>query len=269
MRRIVRFESADGLLVLELPMWRAEQEERQAARLAVGRPPLMHYGSDLQGSATVVVDVAEISYRALLVDHDGADVALDQIRSLLRRIGRGKLWMQLSDNTERWCWARAGELASYEISYAKPLQTGLSITFQRLSDWYGAEQQSLTQTVTSSPASFTLVSDGTVPTRQLEIEIVSLSAEGFANPQIRNVSASMGFGVTASSTAPNQKILVTVSDILSRRARFWNGTTWQDVPVTLGPTQSELVVIMPGSQLIQVDGVTNGIVSIRWYDAYA
>jgi hypothetical protein len=269
MRRIVRFESADGLLVLELPMWKAEQEERQAARLAVERSPLMHYGSDLQGSATVVVDVADISHRALLVDHDGADAALDQIRALLRRIGRGKLWMQLSDNTERWCWARAGELGSYEISHDRPLQTGLSITFQRLSDWYAVSQQTVSQTVTTSPASFTLVSVGTVPTRQLEIEISALGTGGFTNPQIRNVSAAMGFSVTASSSAPNQKVLVTVKDVLSRRARFWNGTSWQDVPVTLGPTQSELFVIMPGSQLLQVEGVTNGIVTIRWYDAYA
>ena len=269
MRRVVRFESADSVYVLELPLTRAEQEEGQSARLALLRPPLMNYAADLQGSATVVADVADIRHRAVLIDPDGADADLDEIRALLRRIGRGKLWMRLSDGTERWCWARAGELARYQVTHDKPIETGLSITFQRLSDWYGAEQRALTQAVTSSPASFTLVSDGTVLTRQLEIEIVSLNAGGFTNPQIRNVSAAMGFGVTASGSASDQKILVTVNDVLSRRARFWNGTSWQDVPITLGATQSELFVLMPGSQLVQVEGVTNGIVTVRWYDAYA
>jgi hypothetical protein len=269
MRRVVRFESADGMHVLELPLTRAEQEEGQSARLALLRPPLTNYAADLQGSATVVADVADIRHRAVLIEPDGADADLDRIRALLRRIGRGRLWMRLSDDTERWCWARAGELGHYQVVHDKPIETGLSITFQRLSDWYGAAQRALTQTVTSSPASFTLVSDGTVATRQLEIEITALSAGGFTNPQIRNVSAAMGFGVTASSSAPNQKILVTVNDVLSRRARFWDGASWQEVPITLGPTQSELFVLVPGSQLLQVEGVTDGIVSIRWYDAYA
>jgi len=269
MRVLVRFESADGMHVLQLPLTRAEQEEGQSARLALLRPPLMNYAADLHGGATVVADVADIRHRAVLIDPDGADADLDQIRALLRRIGRGRLWMRLSDGTERWCWARAGELGQYQVSHDKPMQTGLTITFQRLSDWYAADQSALTQTVTSSPASLMLASNGTVPTRQLEIEITSLSAGGFANPQILNVSAAMWFGVTASSTAPNQKILVTVNDILSRRAQFWNGTSWQEVPVTLGPTQSELFVLMPGSQLLQVEGVTDGIVTIRWYDAYA
>lgn len=268
MRVLTRFESADGLLILTLPMRRGEQSEGQSARVALERPPLMAYAADLQGSATVVPDVAEVRLRAVLLDPE-ADADLDQLRALLRRIGRGKLWMRLGDASERWCWARADELGSYEVSYERPVETGISLTFLRLSDWYAATQSEVSQAVTASPTSLNLTSNGRVPTRQLEVEITANAVNGFANPTVKNVSAAMSFTVSASSTAAGQKVRVTTSGNLTRGAQFWDGSAWSDVPVTPGGNQAELMVIEPGTQVIEVTGVTDGTVTVRWHDAFA
>lgn len=268
MRVLVRFESADGSLVIDLPRLRGEQSEGQAARNVLARPPLLPYAADLHGSSMVVADAADVRLRAILLDPT-ADADLDQLRARLRRIGRGKLWMRLGDNTERWCWARPEDLASIEIGYEQPLVTGLSLSFTRLSDWYAQAQSEVTQNVTASPTTFQIVSNGAVLSRQLEVEITANAASGFANPKLENLAAGREFTVSASSTAAGQKVRVTLSSNLTRRAQFFDGTSWSDVSVTAGPKQAELMVIVPGAQDIRVSGVTNGTVALRWYDAFA
>lgn len=266
MRRIVRFESADGSLVLPLPLLQAEQEDSQSVRTATAKPPMVNYAADLHGSATTVVGVAEIRHRAVLISPDDAD--LDQLRALLRRIGRGKLWMQLDDGSKRWSWARATDLASYTVAADKPLQTAVTIGFLRLSDWYAAAEQVVTATLSGSPVTVTLTVAGTVPTTVITITLTAGSANGFTNPQIRNVAAGLGFTVQATASAAGQQIRVQQADLAFRRAQYYDGTVWTAVNLLPDPNQAQAFALNPGVQAIRITGASNATIEIRWSEAY-
>lgn len=267
MRVLTRFESPDGLLVLPIPRQRGEQSESHSLRLGLERAPLAPYAVDLQGAASAVPDTAQIRVRAVLLEPD-TDSTLDQLRALLRRIGRGRLWMELDDGTERWCWARAEELVSYDVSHERPLETGVALSFVRLSDWYGATAQVQTETITASPAQFVVTSQGLVTTRHVELEMTALSAQGFQQPTIRNLSLALSFTVLAAATAAGQKVRVALADNLIRRAWFYDSATWSEVVALPGASQAELFALAPGPQQVEVTGATDATLTLRWYDAF-
>lgn len=150
-------------------MMQAEQEDAQQARVALERAPLMDYAADLHGSRDVVADTAAVRHRAVLVSPD--DAGLDELRAKLRLIGRGRLWMQLDDETERWCLARAVDLGSYQVQADRPLQTGVTIEFVRLSDWYAADKRLERIASSSSPAERSIIVGGTIPTRRVTVTL--------------------------------------------------------------------------------------------------
>lgn len=261
MRHFTRFESVDGAFVLLLPMRRVEQEESQAARTALGRPPLVDYGIDTQGGARVVADIAEIRHRAVLLSPESDD-ELDALRALLRRIGRGRLWLKLSDGTERWAWARATDLGSYQVASAQPIETGITVGFVRLSDWFAAIESEMVASITESPTDIVVTTSGLIPTRHVTVEIEATAADGVVDPTFENRSSVTSFTAQVASSAIGQTVTV---DVLAARARRWDG---QEVTLIPGGNQAELWRLEPGTQTVRITGVTSGILRLRWRDAY-
>ena len=266
MRYITRFTSADGVLSLDLPLTVGEQSEGQAVRKALAKAALLSYAADLQSPGLVVPDTAEVRLRATLYEPT-LDSTLDQIRALLRKIGRGKLWMRLSDGTERWCWARADDLGSWEVSAEHPVSAGFTVSFTRLSDWYAAAPQQVVLAV-SGTALVQVTVAGVLPTRNITIEMEATAAGGFANPVVENVALGLSFSVAATAAAAGDRIRVAPSHVVSWRAQYYDGTSWTDVPAIPGPAQAVLLELEPGRNVLRISSCPAATVTIRWFEAY-
>ncbi|MCS7295447.1 MAG: hypothetical protein NZ761_08620 [Dehalococcoidia bacterium] len=266
MRRIVRFASVDGSIVLPLPLLAGEQSEEQSARLALGRAPSAPYAADLQGSRRVVVDAATVRLRALLLAPDD-DGELDQLRARLRGIGRGRLWMQLENGSERWCWARAQELATYQVSAERPSQTVVALTFVRLSDWYADALATLSQAVATSGTTVTVTSSGLVPTTELTVTLV---ASGTVSGLALQNQVTGELVATTRTLATGQRIRLRVPAF--RVLYSADGTNWTDdwANTQLGPLQAGLLSLVPGPNPLRLTWTGSGSVTltVEWRDAY-
>jgi hypothetical protein len=264
-RYLARFTDPLGSVVLELPQYMAEQDEQVSLRTAIEPIPLGNYAADLLGGRMSLAGVAQVRHRATLVQP--LDAELDRIRRILRQVGRGKLWLVLEDGSMRWAWARAEEAGSFNVSAEKPLTAGVSLSFLRLSDWYAPTAQEVTR---SGSGIFTCTVAGTVPTAELEILFVANSAGGYSNPTLQNQTTGDRFTVNRTASVAGAQLRVLPARWQALES-VDGGVTWTDVTAELSvPTvQATVMRLMPGANPLQVSGVADADVSVRWFDAYA
>jgi hypothetical protein len=264
-RYLARFTDPLGEIVLELPQYMADQEEQVTLRTSIDSIPLGNYAADLLGGRMSLAGVVRVRHRATLVEPVDAD--LERIRSILRRVGRGKLWLVLEDGSMRWAWARAEEAGSFTISAGKPLTAGVSLTFLRLSDWYAPTAQEVAR---SGSGMLTCTVAGTVPTAELEILFVANSAGGYSNPSVQNQATGDQFTVNCTASTAGSRLRVIPARWQALES-VDGGVTWTDVTAELSvPTiQATVLRLVPGANPLQVSGVAAGEVSVRWFDAYA
>lgn len=266
----LRFEYANQSYVFSTAAM--EWSDRQELRYRVEDVPFGHYGLSSVGLGAAPRGVAEVSIRYVEVGQNALVVEqrLRELRAFMARAGLGKLWIRDAQNAQFWCWARPRAMPEVTYGVDHTRLVPVTLTFYRLSDWYGATQQSVSVQSTISPRLFVVGPvGGTIATREVEIEITANGVNGFVNPFVLNGDTDHQFQVTATATAAGQKILVAPTDNMSWRARFFNGTSWTQVPLTIGQYQTEVMRLLVGSQMFSVQNVTNGTITVRWYDAYA
>jgi len=270
-RHIVRFESLDGVTVVTLPMDKAEVESAQELRTAMVAGVGMDYAVDLHGSLPAPLGVGEERLRAVL--YQGAiptiDTEVDALRQALHSIGRGRLWSEGADGSERWAWARATRMPDLTVSYESVFTAPILIEFTRLSDWFSATKTTIQQTILASPTTVNVTNDGTTPARAITFLLAAKAAGGFSSPAIANALTSESWTSTRVAADGSAQLRVDTGR-LSVEYSTDAGNTWADdyANFSTGAVQIGFLRLLPGSQSLTVTGVTNADLTVEFYEPY-
>lgn len=259
----VRFESPNGTTVVTFSQIMGEWESTQDIQVGVESVHGAHYGHDQWGQAVAPVNPAEERWRALVPNED-----VDEFRSTLHRIGRGRLYIKLNDDSERWAWARLNAIPDISLAVRGVPYVPLSLPFTRLSDWYAAAATTVNATLDSSPETVSVTNAGLVETRNITITLTANSAAGFDDVTIANTTTAEQ--VSVSRTAANGEMIRL--DVLGFRLETSDdgGSTWTDITqdLALGGTQVSPLTFVPGGNVITVTGATDADISIAFYSSW-
>ena len=257
---LVRFESPDGTHVVTFSQRQAEWSSSQSLQVGIASVHGADYGYDPWGGGSVPVNPAEERWRALVPNDD-----VDVTRSRAHSIGRGRLFIRLHDETERWAWARLNAMPDIELGVQGIPYVPLILPFTRLSDWFAAEATVVEETVTGN-TSFIVESAGLAVTRNIVITLTANSAGGFDQPTIANGSTVESFTIDRVAVAGE----VVRIDVEAFRMEHDVGNGMEDVTedLKLGGTQVMPISLIGGNNLIEVTGITDSTVRIEFYDAW-
>ena len=270
-RHIVRFESLDGVTVVTLPMDRAEVESAQELRTAMVPGVGMDYAVDLHGSLPAPMGVGEERLRAVL--YQGAtptiDTEVDALRQALHSIGRGRLWSEGADGSERWAWARAARMPDLTVSYESVFTAPILIEFTRLSDWFSATKTTVQQTILASPTTVNVTNDGTAPARAITFLLAAKAAGGFSSPSIVNALTGETWSSTRTASNGNHALRVDTGRYTVERTTD-NGASWTDdyAAFSTGAVQVGFMRFLPGAQSITITGCPNAQLTIEFWPVY-
>lgn len=191
-RYIDRFTSLDGsTTIYSFPTKRYEWEPSQAIRspasAVLGAPYAFRHFGTAPGLRALAVE----RLRALAVETTNAALEdeLDEMRSELYTVGLGKLWTIDADNARRWCYAELAEMPVFQLSPENKFALPVAFGFNRFSDWFGETSITHTETVTSSPDTFTVNNPGNLPATIVEVRFRANANPGFTNPKLENTTA--------------------------------------------------------------------------------
>ena len=262
-----KFESPDATTVVEFDPDQGiipdEWERRQELQGGIETIHGADYGYDPWGGGAAPVGPSQERIRAL-VENERVDTVLNT----LHRIGRGRLWMQLHNDDERWAWAKIDTIPRMTLGAEDFLEVPFSIPFTRLSDWYAAEATVIDETITSSPETVNAMNDGMNTTRNIVITLTANSAGGFSNPSVNNTTTNETF--TVNRAGGNGDMLRV--DVLNFRAEYSEdgGTTWDDTTQSmfLANSQVSALSLLPDDNVIVVSGVTDATYRMDFYSAW-
>lgn len=137
------FVAADGSPSYTFPLDNYEWETQQGLQVPVSGLVGAHYAYDHLGyrpglsmpaNERLRFDIQELS--PTLVDSE-----LDDMKSALFSIGRGRLFATDSVGVQRWAWARLVSMPTTRWRAGDIFKMATSLEFRRNSDWYGATQR--------------------------------------------------------------------------------------------------------------------------------
>lgn len=141
----------------------------------------------------------------------------------------------------------------------------------------GDERVFASFTVSSDPTTFTIVNEGHFRTSNIIIRIESLGAGGYVNPRIDNLTTEqwISFARTGSTSSHVIQAKCTLGPHRVRESSD-GGASFVDSPssgniwtsTTIDDHQVPLMELIPGSNSMQVTGVTNSRVMFLWLPAY-
>lgn len=166
-RWLEKFASIDGLTSYPFPRYGHETSHRQGLRTAYAPVIGADYAVDLLGTLPASKEPGEESVKFLLAGETAAavDTEWDLARGTIQRIGRGKLWSIDDTGSRRWCWARPQEMVEGDLARENFTFMPVSVTFDRLSDWFAETATTIIEPVTTTPHSFTITVTGNTPVR--------------------------------------------------------------------------------------------------------
>jgi hypothetical protein len=272
-RYLEKFTSIDGLTSYTFPLgayqWETQQQIRNALSQSVGASySYNHLGVNpaALNDAQETVRFADKQNTAALLEAD-----IDNLRSKLYSIGKGKLYTLSDDGTRRWAYAQLAGMPKIVVTQVNRRYVPVIVEFIRSSDWHGTTQETGTQALSANITTFTITNPGNAATEEVVIRIRANSATGY-HSGIVILNQTNGHSITWNRAAAS------VDDELkldgganSTKYSTNNGASYTDdyVNVTLGAQQNALFLLDAGANQIQVTDGGGGTpdASFEWaYD---
>lgn len=271
----IRFEDLAGNGI-DFPTEALEWETSQSFRTAFEEIPFADYQYDLLGTRRGPRDLATESIRFVKIGNSGPEVFawIQQLRGLLARVGRGRLWIRDGNGTRYWAYARPSEMPDITFGVAEIRHVPVTLRFARFSDWYAEHASTESFTVTTSPTAGNLISSGQVETAKLVIRLFA-SAGTVVNPALKNQTNGTSIQILRTFSSPNQ---IEEIDCQNLRVRYSSdgGATWSDdwAKAVIGDTQVVPFMISPGLNVINISFDPSStspqlMVTFTWYEAFA
>lgn len=277
-RLLTRFSSVDGAVNVTFPAAQYEWESRQGLRTALEAVVGADYAIDMLENAVAPKETASERLRGLIVQ-PGSDDLSDEIEALrggLHRLGRGRLWATVPDDSagiDVWAWARLAAMPDITLTYENHRYAPFIASFLRLSDWYAETETVITEEdVNASPTVVAAPNSGTATVRNAVIELRANAASGFQSVTITNLATGDSF--TSSRVAQSGNSILRVD--CGRRAVEYsndNGETWTPDygNFAIGSRQVDFLRLTAGANNLrytQGSGTPNLDIVVRYYAAY-
>ncbi len=210
LRYAEKFVGNDGSTTWTIPLTGYEYEPSQdwegAYQQMVAKDYVHDFLDDLPALAAPGTEV--VRFKLINDTAINLDLAFDTLVATLKRGGKGKLWSLGADGTRRWCYARCVGRPSYRLAVRQDSFTYVSVSFRKLSDWFGETQITGTVTLTSTPISFTITNTGLirVKTGILFTYRASANPNGFTTPRLENLTLNQRVDTTRTSTSATDRL---------------------------------------------------------------
>ena len=210
-RYLEKFENDGGTVSQVFPVKQYEWESSQGLRAPSAAIAGAHYELDLLGTGLGLKSSARERLRFLIPNITVATIEtdFDTLKEKIYKIGRGKLYViNAAGDTRRWAYARPLMLPSSLVRVGQPrVLTVSALEFRRDSDWFGAAQ-SINQTVSASPTTWTVTNPGNAPVYNAIMRLRANGAAGFANPMIENLTNGYYWSSSRGSISANSELKV-------------------------------------------------------------
>jgi len=272
-RRLVSFESYDGAFTYTFPRYEHEWASSQDLRVAWERVAGGSYAYDMQGLLSAPKDPAEETVQFVIAGDSGTavDQQLNTLRSILYRAGRGRLWSQDSAGARYWAWARANNLADFELRKQNFRYVPVSVSFVRLSDWYGAVEQVVSATVTTTPAEVIVNNPGPGVVQNATITLKANGANGYVSPRVDNNTTGEWFQIARTAANGNHQLRVDTGRY-TVDASTDNGASWTSAydSFTQGGLSVGFMRLEAGANTLTITNTNtpNLTFEIRFYPVY-
>lgn len=268
-RRPLKFESADGGTSYVWPRYGLEYDNSQpllAPRVALTGA---HYEYDLLEGAPAIKGIGEHTLRFMLVGDPGdLEDELDEMKSKLFEIGRGKFFLEDSDGGQRWCWARVKAMPDVRLGVSDRNKVPVIVSWDQSSDFYGSEPDEHDVTefmLISDPDTIEVTNPGNAPVYNA---VVTLKGP-FANPVITNETSGYVLQSTRDGAAASDWLRF---DAGANTVEFSDdsGATWEDDSDNFvrADGQVALMVIKAGANEITVEGADTGAIVLEFKGAW-
>lgn len=253
------FSRRDGSDLVAFSRLDHEWTTAQALDVPVAAVAGADYGINLLGGGAMPKRPARERVR-FLVRHDAGgqsvDEQVDGLRARLRRYGLGRLWMVVEGYgapARRWAWAQVVAMPEMTFGVRDREFVGVPLEFTRLSDWM-AEAETVAVLGVGAPSGvLEVVNAGTADARAVVVELASAKAGGYQQPQVVNTTTGESVAVALNAGSASHRLRLDGGRMAVERSTD-GGATWASAwgQTTLGPTQTGLLTLVPGSNYIEV-----------------
>lgn len=271
-RWIEKFTSADELQSYVFPRYNFESDHSQAVVNAYGQVLGADYPVDMLAYLSAPKGPGQETVRFALYNDDALSLSAeyDTAKTFFWRMGKGKLW-SYDGATRRWAWARAAAIPDISLKQENFTFIPVSVTFDRLSDWFDATENDSTRTVVATPTSFTVTNGGAIDAQNIVFRFMANAAGGINNPKLTNLTTGESFSVAYVSTSVNSEVRVDTRRYAVETSEN-NGTSYASAysALTLGPLQVGFMRLIPGDNTLQYTdtGTPNLDIEITFNEAY-
>lgn len=279
-RMLRRFENQAGTIIYNFPALNAEYESEQG--LTLPDTPIIgaDYGFDHLGITKGIKGYGTERVRMSIYskcDVGDIDTEFDNLKSKLYRAGLGKGFSQSYSGNRRWAKMRLSEMPFYAVmaidqpSSAKLL--GATAIFKRESDWYGEDAIIDNHLCTAVTQTYTVNNPGNAVADNLSIVLQPLTAAGYTNPVVENLTNLDKFSTNRDSTATTSRVKLDPTIPFVGNSTTSGASYTDDFANYILPaiTQRPLTFhLEPGDNSIRVTsiGVPNFRVFITFYPQY-
>ena len=269
--RPLKFENSDASLSYTFQTQDFEWDESGDFKLSSVPVAGMNGAFDALQSAMAPVSLFReiVRFRILEASAAAVDTETDDLKSKLRRIGRGKLYVELAGGGTRWAWARARSPSVILFRTTDVQKQQARVEFLREPDWHGAADDSARNNITTSPDTFTITNNGNIPTDIAVFRFRSDGASGGTNLKLENLTNLYEFSTTRDLTAIDHEWKV---DCGRRSVEFStdDGASYADdfSLFSLGANQVNFMLLEPGANSMRVTGAGASGFDLEWaFDA--
>lgn len=262
LRHPTKFESADASVSYEFSLHGMEWQSEQSFRTALATIAGADYAHDYNGFGPSPRDPARERLRCILVESStgNLEAEIDEARGECTNIGKGKLFIEDSDSSLRWAWARLASMPALTVSAqgvdgANLRHTFVVFDFIRLSNWHDATAYDEEFPVDASPETFDVVNPGNAPVYDAVIRIRANDTDAVTFPLVfTNTTNGMAFTLDRDdfTTANEEERITCASDLVEYSDD--DGAEYAADPsaLTLPAGQTRIMRFEPGTNAISV-----------------
>lgn len=264
-RRPLKFESADATISYSWPRYSLEYDSSQP--LLASNIPLTgaHYEYDQLEGAPSIKGVGTHTIRFLMVGAPSAlEAELDEMKSKLYMIGRGKFFLQDSDGALRWFWARMTAMPDIRLGVTNRETVPVIISWKQMSDVYGEDPigEAGEFAISSDPQTIVVTNPGNSPVRNMIVTVKDPTA------QFKLTNTTTGYAIEHANWGAWFRFDTGLNTVETSTD---SGATWEDDSEFFirQDGQVGMMVLAPGANSIDVDNVNGGDVIFEFYGAYS
>lgn len=272
-RRLSKFTSLDGSTVYEFPtdghVWEQPQGLRNQTVAVIGA----NYALDLLDTRLAPLDVASerLTFNIIADTEAEFDTARADVRSKLRRIGRGRLWaIDSAGVEERWSYARLEAMPDITLEPLNITWVEVQCEFSRYSHWYAANQTQIEETITGTE-NIAVTNEGNEDVINAVIELRANAAGGFQAFTIERLQSEEYFGSSRVADAAGSVLRIDCGRRMVEYAADGLNFVNDYGNVTWGAGQVDFLTLLPGLNTLrysQSAGTPNVDISITFYAAF-